>query len=59
MIRRRAAIATGIAAGALAASMLARHSKAQGAYPAGKPVRIVVPFCRRTTLISWSVVAQP
>ncbi len=44
MIRRRTAIATTLAAGALAAPMLARHGWAQGAYPGGKTVRVVVPF---------------
>jgi hypothetical protein len=43
-IRRRTALAVGIAAGALAAPMVAHHSQAQNIYPSGKTVRIVVPF---------------
>lgn len=58
-IRRRTALAIGIAAGALAAPMLARHSEAQGIYPAGKTVRIVVPFAvGGTTDLLARVVAQ-
>ena len=56
MIRRRTAIAA-----ALAAPMLARHGWAQsaGAYPAGKTVRIVVPFAAGgTTDILGRIVAQ-
>ena len=63
MIRRRTAIATTLAAGALAAPMLARHGWAQSAgasaYPGGKTVRIVVPFAAGgTTDILGRVVAQ-
>ena len=59
MIRRRTAIATTLAAGALAAPMLARHGWAQGAYPGGKTVRVVVPFAAGgTTDILGRVVAQ-
>jgi len=56
MIRRRTTIAA-----ALAAPMLARHGWAQsaGAYPAGKTVRIVVPFAAGgTTDILGRIVAQ-
>jgi tripartite-type tricarboxylate transporter receptor subunit TctC len=57
MIRRRTAIATGVA-GVFAAPMLGRHGWAQ-AYPAGKTVRIVVPFAAGgTTDMLGRVVAQ-
>jgi len=59
IIRRRTALAIGIAAGALAAPMLASRSQAQGTYPAGKTVRIVVPFAAGgTTDLLARVVAQ-
>jgi tripartite-type tricarboxylate transporter receptor subunit TctC len=59
IIRRRAVLAIGIAAGALAATTLARHSEAQGNYPAGKTVRIVVPFAvGGTTDLLARIVAQ-
>jgi tripartite-type tricarboxylate transporter receptor subunit TctC len=63
MIRRRTAIATTLAVGALAAPMLVRHGWAQsagaGAYPGGKTVRIVVPFAAGgTTDILGRIVAQ-
>ena len=56
MIRRRALV---VAAGALAAPMLARHGWAQGAYPGGKTVRVVVPFAAGgTTDLLGRIVAQ-
>lgn len=63
MIRRRTAIASTLAAGALAAPMLARHGWAQSAgasaYPGGKTVRVVVPFAPGgTTDILGRIVAQ-
>ena len=44
VIRRRTVLAIGITAGSLATPMLARRSQAQGTYPAGKTMRMVVPF---------------
>lgn len=44
IIRRRTALAIGLAAGAFAAPMLARYSAAQGVNRAGKTIRMVVPF---------------
>ena len=44
IIRRRTVLAIGATAGSLGTPMLARRSQAQGTYPAGKTVRIVVPF---------------
>ena len=43
-IRRRTALALGLAAGAMAAPMLALPGAAQGLYRPGKTVRMVVPF---------------
>jgi tripartite-type tricarboxylate transporter receptor subunit TctC len=58
-IRRRTVLAIGIAAGALTAPMLARHSEAQGIYPTGKTVRMVVPFAAGgTTDLLARVVGQ-
>lgn len=48
-----------LAGAALATPMLARHGWAQGAYPGGKTVRVVVPFAAGgTTDILGRVVAQ-
>ncbi|MBI3196958.1 MAG: tripartite tricarboxylate transporter substrate binding protein [Rhodospirillales bacterium] len=59
MIHRRTAIAAGLAVGTLAAPMLARHGWAEGAYPGGKTVRIVVPFAAGgTTDLLGRIVAQ-
>ena len=44
IIRRRTVLAIGIAAGSLATPMLAHRSQAQGTYPAGETVCMVVPF---------------
>jgi len=44
MLRRRTALAAGIAAGALVAPLLARRARAQDPYHAGRTARIVVPF---------------
>ncbi len=44
IIRRRTALAIGLATGALAAPMLAHYSEAQSIYRTGKTVRMVVPF---------------
>ncbi|TAJ84770.1 tripartite tricarboxylate transporter substrate binding protein [Reyranella sp.] len=44
VVRRRTALAIGLATGALAAPMLARYSEAQSLYRMGKTVRMVVPF---------------
>ena len=59
IIRRRTALAIGIAAGALAAPILLRHSLAQGTYPTGNTMRVVVPFAAGgTTDLLARVVAQ-
>jgi tripartite-type tricarboxylate transporter receptor subunit TctC len=59
IIRRRTVLAIGIAAGSLATPMLARRSEAQGTYPAGKTVRMVVPFAAGgTTDLLARIVAQ-
>jgi tripartite-type tricarboxylate transporter receptor subunit TctC len=59
IIRRRTALAIGIAAGALAAPLLVRYSLAQGTYPARNTVRIVVPFAAGGTAdLLARVVAQ-
>lgn len=44
IIRRRTALALGLAAGAFAAPMFTRHSEAQSVNRAGKTMRMVVPF---------------
>jgi tripartite-type tricarboxylate transporter receptor subunit TctC len=59
IIRRRTVLAIGITAGALAAAMLVRHSQPQGTSPAGKTVRMVVPFAAGgTTDLLARIVAQ-
>jgi tripartite-type tricarboxylate transporter receptor subunit TctC len=58
MIRRRTAIATSFAAGALATPMLARHGWAQSPYP-NKQIRMVVPFATAgTTDLLGRIAAQ-
>jgi len=59
IIRRRTALAIGIATGALAAPMLAHYSEAQSIYRTGKTVRMVVPFAAGgTTDLLARVVAE-
>ena len=59
IIRRRTVLAIGITAGSLATPMLARRSQAQATYPAGKRVRMVVPFAAGgTTDLLARIVAQ-